>query len=147
LNFEEAQRQHQRYLRIEQTLKARDELAAELGKLNGVAVCPSLEAGRVDLRFFLAGAWLDPVEFSVAASGEMTPMDRRLREVAASLSAPKLRASERNDHLSILARWFYTSVRTEEWIPFESLAELPYRKLVRAISRTARCEQMDLFAG
>ncbi len=127
LNFEEAQRQHQRYQRIEQALKARDDLAVELSKLNGIAVCPSLEAGRVDLLFLLAGAWLEPAEFSVAASGEMTPMDKRLRELAASLTAPKLRMRELNDHLSILARWFYSSARVEEWIPFESAdgASLP----------------------
>lgn len=147
LNFEEAQRQHQRCQRIEQALKARDELAADLTRLNGVAVCPSLEAGRVDLLFFLAGSWLDPVEFGIAASGEMTPMDRRLRELAGLLAAPKLRINERNEHLSILAGWYYSSLRTEDWIPFDSLAEIPYRKVVRAISRTARGGQMELFAG
>lgn len=147
LQFEEAQRQHLRYQRIEQALKARDELAAELSRLNGVAVCPAAAPGRVDLLFLIKGVWAAPVEFHVAASGGMTPMDRRLRELVAGLEVPRTRAAERNDHLSILAKWFYSSARTEEWVGFPSLEELPYRRLVRAISRTARGEQLDLFAG
>ncbi len=147
MNFEEAQRQHHRYLRIEQALKKRDDLSAELSRLNGVAVCPGAEPGRVDLLFLIQGIWAAPIEFSVAASGEMTPMDRRLREAVAGLSVPKLRIAERNDHLSILAKWYYSSARTEEWIGFEALEELPYRRLVRAISKTARGGQMELFAG
>lgn len=147
LDFEAAQRQHQRYLRIEQALNARDELASELTKLNGVAVCRSMEAGRVDLVFLLGGLWLEPIEFNIAASGEVTPMDGRLRDIVSALVPPKKRIGEWNDHLALLARWFYSSARTEEWIAFESLDALPYRRLVRAISKTARGEQMDLFAG
>jgi hypothetical protein len=101
----------------------------------------------VDLVFLLGGAWAAPIEFSVAASGGMTPMDRRLRDAAAALAAPKVRTGERNEHLALLARWFYSSARTEEWIAFDSISELPYRRLVLAISKTARCEQMDLFSG
>jgi hypothetical protein len=147
MNFEEAQRQHQRYTRIEQALKKRDDLSADLGRLNGVAVCPGAEQGRVDLLFLIEGVWAAPVEFNVAASGEMTPMDRRLREAVAGLDVPRLRVAERNDHLSILARWYYSSARTEEWIGFEKLEDLPYRRLVRAISKTARGGQMELFSG
>lgn len=147
LNFEAAQRQHQRYVRIEQALKKRDDLSAELSRLNGVAVCPGAEPGRVDLLFLIEGVWTATVEFSIAPSGEMTPMDRRLREAVAGLSVPRVRMAERNDHLSILARWYYSSARTEEWIGFEKLEDLPYRRLVRAISKTARGGQMELFAG
>lgn len=147
LNFEEAQRQHQRYARVEQALRKRDDLSAELSRLNGVAVCPGAEAGKVDLLFLIEGIWAGTVEFNVAASGEMTPMDRRLREAVAGLSVPKLRVVERNDHLSILSRWYYSSARTEEWVGFEAIEDLPYRRLVRAISKTARGGQMELFAG
>lgn len=147
LDFEAAQRQHLRCLRIEQALKTRDDLACELPQLNGVAVCPSIEAGRVKLVFLLGGLWLEPLEFSVAASGSMTPMDRRLRDLTATLETPRKSAREWNDHLSVLARWFYSSARNEEWIAFESLDQLPYRRLVRAISKTARGERLDLFSG
>jgi hypothetical protein len=59
-------------------------------------------------------------------------MDRRLREIAATVtpnSAPNL------EHLSILMRWHSSSWRDGEWIGFESLEKIPYRKLVNAIGR------------
>ena len=61
-------------------------------------------------------------------------MDHRLREIAASLDAP---GTPNPDHLSILLRWYGSSWRDGEWIGFESLQKIPYRKLVNAIGRVA----------
>ena len=44
---------------------------------------------------------------------------------------------ERQEYLAILARWYYSSWRDGEWFAFDSLENLPYRKLVHAISRVA----------
>lgn len=138
LDFEDAQRQHQRHQRIEQVLRLRDDLAADVERLCGVAVSPSVEPGAVELHFLDRGLWHQPVEFSVAATGkEAVPLDRRLREVVAQL--PQLRAStrERAEQISILARWYYSSWRDAEWFSCASLADLPYRRLVRALSKAA----------
>jgi hypothetical protein len=64
-------------------------------------------------------------------------MDRRLRDIASTLSPPAVTVRERQEHLAILARWFYSSWRDGQWIRFESLDRISYRKLVGAISRTA----------
>lgn len=138
LDFEDAQRQHQRHQRIEQVLKLRDDLAADLEKLCGVAVAPSVEAGAVELHFLTRGLWHSPVEFCVAATGkEAVPLDRRLREVVAQL--PQLRAGnrERSEHVALLARWYYSSWRDAEWFSCPTLDALPYRRLVRALARAA----------
>jgi hypothetical protein len=50
----------------------------------------------------------------------------------------KLTARERQEYLALLARWYYSSWRDGEWLSFESWDEIPYRKLVHAISRVAR---------
>ncbi len=139
MDFEEAARQHQRYQRIEQVLRLCDDLAAALPSLNGVAVLPSAEEGCVALRFLLAGAWLPQIEFSVApAAGPMVPLDRRLREIVSSLEPPRLTLKERQEHLALLTRWFFSSWRDGEWLAFDSPEHIPYRRLVRAISTTAR---------
>jgi excinuclease UvrABC nuclease subunit len=145
MEFEEAQRQHQRYQRVEQVLKLRDELVTDVDRLCGVAVLPSLEAGCVELRFVRRGVWLAPVEFRVAASGEMVPLDRRLRELAASLEEPRVTIRERQEHIALLSRWFYSSWRDGEWIGFPSWEEIPFRRLVRALSRAAAGSQASLF--
>ena len=53
------------------------------------------------------------------------------------LEPRRLVARERQEHLALLARWYYSGSRDGEWLPFAALSELPYRRLVRAISRTA----------
>jgi len=109
-------------------------------------VTPSGEPGCVELLFMLRGAWAPAVEFRVAATGkEMIPLDRRLREAVQGVQAPRLTVKERGEHLSILARWFYSSWRDADWIAFPSLEELPYRRMVRAISKTAAGAQTSLF--
>jgi excinuclease ABC subunit C len=140
MEFEEARRQHVRYERVEQVLRLRDELAADIDRLHGVAVTPSPEPGLVELRFVQRGQWQPACEFRVApVPGEaMVPLDRRLRQLVESLNPPRVTVRERQEHLALLARWFYSSWRDGEWLPFDHFDNLPYRKLVRAISRAAQ---------
>jgi hypothetical protein len=44
---------------------------------------------------------------------------------------------ERQEHLALLARWYYSSWREGEWVGFEDFEHIPYRKLVHAVSRVA----------
>jgi len=141
MQFEEARRQHERYQRVEQVVRLRDELATGLDHLCGVAVLPSADPATVALRFFLQGVWLPEQPFSLAQGGEMIPLDRRLRELAGTLQALRAGLKERQEHVAILARWYYSSWRDGEWISFPELAELPYRRVVRAISHVAASQQ------
>jgi excinuclease UvrABC nuclease subunit len=145
MEFEAARRQHERYQRVEQVLRLRDGLVADLERLCGVAVLPSLEAGCVELRFFLRGQWLPQVDFRIAATGGASSLDHRLRGVVSALPESKSAVQTRSDHVSLLARWYYSSWRDGEWIPFATLRDLPYRKLVRAISRVAAKAHTSLF--
>ncbi|MFN3325203.1 MAG: hypothetical protein ACK5AZ_17040 [Bryobacteraceae bacterium] len=138
MQFEEAARQHARYERIQQVTKLRDDLVAEIDRLYGVAVAPSTDPEAVELFFVDRGLWHSPVRFVVAPQGSaMAPLDQRLKETAAAL--PPLRATlqERQEHLALLARWFYSSWRDGEWLQYESPEAIPYRRLVRAVSRVA----------
>jgi hypothetical protein len=159
MEFELAARQHTRLEKVDQVLKLRDELASDLDALTGVAVLPSAAAGHVQLQFVAAG-WFQPlIAFSLAGSSPagssptglspagLSPaglsmesagqsMDARLRQlVPAAVLGP---ASERQDHVSILSAWFYSTWRDGEWVAAPSLAAVPYRKLVNAIARVAR---------
>jgi len=139
MEFEEAQRQHQRHERVEQVLRLRDELAADIEKLCGLAVTPAPESGSVELRFILRGAWQPHITFRVApvAGEEMVPLDRRLREIVEALQPHRIAIRERQEHLALLARWFYSSWRDGEWVAFDDLAHVPYRRIVRAVSKVA----------
>ena len=138
LDFEAAARQHKQLEKIQQVLRLRDDLVREAGSLCGAAVTASVAAGAVELWFVLGGGWQAPVRFGFeAVEGKAVSLDHRLREVVAGLNPRKLPARERQEHLALLARWYYSSWRDGEWLPFDDLDRVPYRKLVRAISRVA----------
>lgn len=141
MRFEDARRQHERYQRIEQVLRLHDELATGLDRLCGVAVLPSADPATVALRFFLQGVWLPESPFGLLQGGDMVPMDRRLKDIAVGLNVPRVSLRERQEHVALLARWYYSSWRDGEWIPFPALAEMPYRRVVRAISHVASSQQ------
>jgi hypothetical protein len=136
LEFEEAARQHRRVERIQEVLKLRDELVRDMGQLCGVAVTQSTHTGAVALWFLLHGVWQPPVLFDVTNADQSVSMDRRLRDLAGSLAVPPDSQRARQEHLAILARWFYSSWRDGSWIGFDRLERVPFRRIVSAISRT-----------
>lgn len=140
MNFEDAGRQHKRYEKIQQVLSIRDEIVRQVDRMFGVAVTGSTAAGSVRLWFFLRGVWQSPVDLSLEASGDkMVSLDERLRELVASICAEGETRSRvsRQEHLALLARWYYSSWRDGEWLSFDEPTKVPYRKLVKAISRVA----------
>lgn len=142
LNFEEAAEQHRSAEKIQQVLKLRDELVRDIDKLHGVAVTPSVVPECVELWFVIAGAWQPPRRFSLTAEGGIAvSLDRRLREIVETLSPVRVSTRDRQEDLALLARWFYASGREGEWLPFESIAEPSYRRIVNAISRVAHSKQ------
>jgi hypothetical protein len=95
----------------------------------------------VELWFVVAGSWQPPVRFGFeVVEGRAISMDHRLREVVAAIEPRSLAAQERQEHLALLARWYYSTWRDGEWLPFPALDRVPYRKLVNAISRVAAHE-------
>jgi excinuclease ABC subunit C len=132
MNFEEAARQHKRLERIEEVLGARDDLVGDIDRLYGIAVAPSLSADSVLLWLFCQGSWQEPLQFSLTSH---VSLDARLKEMVASLQPIAAPLGEKQEHLALLARWHYSSWSDGEWIGFHGLDQVPYRKLVRAISR------------
>jgi excinuclease ABC subunit C len=139
MNFEEAARLHKRFEKVEEVMKLCDDLARDVDRLQGVAITRSLAPGAVDLWFVRDGSWQTPQQFSYEVPlGKPVPLDQRLREIFAGVSGPKLTLRERQEYLAVLARWYYSSWRDGEWLSFETYDEIPYRKLVHAVSRLAR---------
>jgi excinuclease ABC subunit C len=139
MNFEEAARQHKRYEKVQEALKSRDELAADVERLNGVAIARSQAPDAVELWFVRGGMWQRGQRFGFEApEGKMVSLDSRLRDAFAAVEPLKLSSRERQEYLALLSRWYYSSWRDGEWLSFESFADIPYRKLVNAISRVAK---------
>jgi excinuclease UvrABC nuclease subunit len=139
LLFEEAARQHARYQKIEQVSRSAGELAREVTTLHGVAVTASYEPNTVALWFLREGEWQPRESFPVApVAGKPVPLDARLREIAARVGRGGGSAATRQEHVALLAKWFYSSWRDGEWLPIASWDAVPYRKLVNAVHRVAK---------
>jgi excinuclease UvrABC nuclease subunit len=138
MQFEEAARQHKRIEKIEGVLRLKDELATDIDRLNGVAVTRSADPEAVELFFLHQGCWQPPRRFSVAGTaGAVVSLDQRLGELIADAQWTILSRRRRQEHIALLARWYYSSWREGEWLPFETGDRFPVRKLVRLISRVA----------
>lgn len=139
MNFEEALRQHKRVEKIQEVLKLRDELARDIDRLNGVAVTASAAPQAVELWFVREGYWQPPQRLTFeVAEGKPVSLDQRLRETIAAIGSAKLARRERQEYLALVARWFYSSWRDGEWLAFDGLDNVPYRKLVHAVSRVGK---------
>ena len=136
MQFEEAERLHQRINRIEAVQAGSGDLARTLDRLAGVAVAPSAEEQAVDLIFLAGGRWLAPRRFSLA---ETASMDQRVRELSADITPA---SSPDVEHLAVLVRWYGSSWRDGEWIGFGSLDKIPYRKIVNAVARVAAAQTL-----
>jgi hypothetical protein len=69
--------------------------------------------------------------------GKTVSLDHSLRETFARVAPRKLGVRERQEYLALLARWYYSSWREGEWLAFDSYDDIPYRKLVNAVSRVS----------
>jgi hypothetical protein len=135
MQFEEAERLHQRVAQIAAVRAGAGELAGEIGGMAGVAVVPSAEPGAVELWFVSGGRWLEPRRLCLSeTAGAGRSLDQRVRELAVGINPA---GSPNLEHLAILVRWHGSSWRDGEWIGFETLDRIPYRKLVNAIGRVA----------
>jgi hypothetical protein len=106
-----------------------------------VAVTASTEPQSVMLYFLRNGSWLRPVVFCLAPIVDKpASLDMRLRELIASLETPKVSLAQREQHLALLAKWFYSSWRDGEWLGLESFDAVPYQageRIRRRLSRPA----------
>jgi excinuclease UvrABC nuclease subunit len=136
--FEEAARQHKRLEKVQEVLKLRDELARDVDRLHGVAITRSRAADAVEMWFMRDGHWQEPRRLSFEVQeGKPVSLDQKLRETFGAVTPRKLTVRERQEYLALLARWYYASWREGEWLGFDSFQEIPYRKLVNAVSRVA----------
>jgi excinuclease ABC subunit C len=135
MQFEEAERLHQRLTRIHEVQTSGGELARSIDALNGIAVMPSAHAEIVELWFLIGGSWQEAQRLPVSEAVAAISMDRRLRELVATVTESTTVTAPNPEDLSILMRWHSSTWRDGEWIGFDSLAKIPYRRLVNAVGR------------
>ncbi len=148
LDFEVAAGLHTRLERVKASAAQLPEIVRRLDELNGVMVQTSAEPESVALFKIVAGRICDPVGLSVgqlAGAAHLTSkpqsMESRITEALAAVEAPKLRSAlEWMEHLALLKRWYYRTIKVGELFLAEK-GELPMRRVVRGVSRVFRGEK------
>jgi len=140
LDFEQAALAHKRMEKVQAAIAARDSVIAPVHNFNGIAVTRANEAGSVNLWPMLAGCWQDPIPLLLPAHQQQATrsLDSLLRErIQSALESPSSDGN-RLDHMALFSRWYYSSSLDGQWFPFDTIHNLNYRRLVRAISDLAK---------
>ena len=141
--FEEAARQHKRL--------EKDPGGAETARRTGARHRPSARSRDYGVARAERSGIVVRARGALAGSAAIQLRDRRRQtgvarpQVAGACSSVRTRRAtgraplrERQEYLALLARWYYSSWRDGEWIFVDRFEDMPYRRLVHAISRVAK---------
>ena len=148
LDFEAAAALHTRLEKVKAAVAQLPEIVSRIDELNGVMVQPSAEPGSVALFEIVGGRTCAPVSLHVAQPTGAThltsrpqSMESRITDALAAVEAAKPRSAlEWMEHLALLKRWYYRTVKVGELFLTEN-GELPMRRVVRGVSRVFRGEK------
>ena len=149
LDFEGAAALHTRLEKVKAATAQLPEIMRRLEDLNGVMIQPSAEKDSVALFKIVAGRICDPVGLDVASKSEAAhmqakpqSMEARINEALAGVETPKRgSALEWMEHLALLKRWYYRTMKVGELFLADSNGELPMRRVVRGVSRVFKGEK------
>jgi len=141
LDFERAAAIHKRLEKLDDVLRGRQELARRVQDLNAVIVQRTPEEQTVAMYAVRGGRLVEPSylrfgDTSQPRSAEETVRDY-LEDVMNGAPLPtantKRSATELGEHLSLVARWFFSNPREGEIFFREK--DWPYRRILRACAR------------
>jgi excinuclease ABC subunit C len=146
LDFERAAAVHRRLEKVDALARLTPEVARRVDRLDAVVLARAAQRSSIAVFVVRAGRIADPflIEFAALAS-QPRSAEEILRQHLESVGeeAAAVSVAEREDHLALLARWFYARPREGE-IFFADRpsresdggpAVWPYRRLIRACSR------------
>jgi excinuclease ABC subunit C len=136
LEFEQAQKIHRRIEKVNELLRQRPSLVGNLRALHAVIVLRGAEAKSVVFFRVVGGEIRGPAALSLDENvSTPTPLDRQLHDLLQSLSAgrtdPDPQALPPWEHLSLLARWYYSSFRDGELVMLSKSQVVPHARLIR----------------
>ncbi len=143
LQFEAAAAVHARLEKVHAAAGQRPEIVRRLDQLNGLMIQPSAEPDAVAFFRIAAGMISGPIAFPVAPQpGVHISMEARIAEALAGLPpAQASSAIETMEHLALLKRWYFRTLKTGELFLAEPNGELPMRKIVRGVTRVFKGEK------
>lgn len=149
LKFEDAATHHARLDKLKPVLGLLPEAVHRIDRLAGLIIQPSATPGCVAFFRIDAARIAAPLAFPIQAEEhtKSQSMESRVQEALATLPPAEAKSSlETMEHLALLKRWYYRSSRTGEIFFADEKDTLPFRRIVRGISRVYRGEKPEIEA-
>jgi excinuclease UvrABC nuclease subunit len=155
-DFERAATVHKKLEKVAQVLRGLPDVARRIEEFDAVVLQPAAEHATIAVFAVRAAIIADPF---LLRFGELASQPRSLEEILRESLKPRMNTEEHRltpendekaDHLSLLARWFYSKPRTGEMFFPETTRrsagrpEWPYRRIIRACSRLLAGQQATL---
>lgn len=134
LEFEQAAKLHRRLEKVHEVLRQRPGLVRNLRDLHAVVVLRGAEAKSPVFFRVSAGELRGPVTLSLDENvPSPVPLDQQLHALLDPLASPRdsTAALPSWEHLSLLARWYYSSFRQGELLMLPPDQEMPHARLIR----------------
>ncbi len=137
MEFELAAQHHRTWSKAKDALRMRGDLSREIGNLCGVVLQRSAAESSLELTPLFKGAWQPSFRVQGAGERSVSALGNAIRGKLAERSWQAAPPREREDHLALLLRWHCSSFRKGEFVPLESFASPPVRRLANAAARVA----------
>lgn len=135
LDFEHAAGTHRRVEKARQALRQRPSLVREISSLHAVLVLPGAAPKSVTFFLVTGGELRGPARLALEANvSAPVSLDQQFQHALSSLTADDAARSARLppwEHLSVLARWHYSSFRAGELVMLPESKEIPHARLIR----------------
>ena len=141
LDFEKAAAIHKKLEKLDEVLRLQPELARRIQNLDAVVLQRTTDEHAVTFFAVRAGRFAEPFWLKFADSSKPASAEETVRDYlegvmsAAPAATDNTRhsATELGEHLTLLARWFFSNPREGEIFFREK--DWPYRRILRACSR------------
>ncbi|HLY59889.1 MAG TPA: UvrB/UvrC motif-containing protein [Terriglobia bacterium] len=136
LEFEQAAKVHRRIEKVREVLRQKPDLACNLRELHALVVERGAEGNSVVFFRVCAGELRGPATLCLDENvSSPVSLDEQLHNLLDSLaaepSATRKPAAPSWEHLSLLARWYYSSFRRGELVMLPASQQIPHPRLIR----------------
>ncbi len=136
MEFEQASKIHQKIEKLNDLMRQRSDLARNIRDLHAVMVLPAAGAKEVVFFRLINGEIRGPKTLSLDENvSNPMPLDRQLQDLMAGLGnegGPETHVDAPPwEHLTLLARWYYSSFRQGEIVMLNPDQAIPHRRLIR----------------
>ncbi len=148
-DFEAAAKLHKQIEKLREAMSVGNSIATDLPTFHGIAIVLDPQAREVQLFPIAEGLWQGMTTLSFAEAGEGSAsleavLRSRLEAASEGSNSNRVDALE---HIALFSRWYFSSWRQGEWLPFAAPDQLPYRKLMRTVARLVRKQAGQVSAG